>query len=75
MEKVYNFLKSENGRKIILSGRKAVGITEALQQACERNAAFILTHTYEASRLLMRYIEKFLVCSSREKCFLNILYE
>ena len=42
MEKVYNFLKSEKGREIILSGWKAAGITEALQQERERNAAFSL---------------------------------
>ena len=42
IEKVYNFLKSEEGREIILSGWKAAGVTEALQQAREGNVALSL---------------------------------
>ena len=37
IRKVYNFLKSEKGRRIILSGWRAAGITEALEVARATN--------------------------------------
>ena len=35
--KVYNFFKTDEGKKIVLSGWQAAGITEALKKARESN--------------------------------------
>ena len=37
IRKVYNFLKSDKGRRIILSGWRSAGITEALEVARTTN--------------------------------------
>ena len=84
MEKVYNFLKSEKGRKIILSGWTASGITEALQQKfvkyfvrgkkifCTRDKS-LLNILYEGQKFVKYFVrgQKFFFSSKKGQKFVK----